>query len=428
MLRIKVFSDEGRLVEEITPVDGMILGRSMSADVGIVGKAVSRKHARLRVCDGKCYIVDLGSHNGTFIEEVRLEPERAYELRPGNRVCIANWRLEVTDGSGVCVPATVPEETTDLQNISDLVSLLSRHQRYFIRNVTDSPGRGRLRPILQHYVQVYSMTPLEIIRKQNQFISSQNCTAGLEGKLTGELIQLNARTERLIYEGHGGLNVSSATFDEKGNVGFIVEGSIFPGHNFKIDDPSTWNRELLMVHKYHSETEESLKAAKEIGVRESTSISNGDVERAALAIMNTHMRVYSPQQDREVDEGAINTLGEFQVNGGCCRHRSATLQLMLQEAGITSRYVRGCVAGSGYHAWVEVDIHNDGSYSLILDPNLGLAGLKSEVCREQNELLYGYSRITIIEYGWARAKDVVYIVDQGRFNTVWQPKQRMNVR
>ena len=64
------------------------------------------------------------------------------------------------------------------------------------------------------------------------------------------------------------------------------------------------------------------------------------------------------------------TIGAFQLSGGVCRHRSALLQLALQEAGVPSRYMRGTIVGGGMHAWVEVAAGSDGKFSYVIDPNM----------------------------------------------------------
>ena len=41
---------------------------------------VSRRHAEFSVTDGKAWIIDLGSTNGTFVDDVRLIPQSPMEL------------------------------------------------------------------------------------------------------------------------------------------------------------------------------------------------------------------------------------------------------------------------------------------------------------------------------------------------------------
>jgi DNA-binding winged helix-turn-helix (wHTH) protein len=49
-----------------------IIGRDATADVTIESAAVSRRHARINVGDGGVTLEDLGSKNGTFVDDERL--------------------------------------------------------------------------------------------------------------------------------------------------------------------------------------------------------------------------------------------------------------------------------------------------------------------------------------------------------------------
>ncbi len=62
----------------------VVVGRAPTCDVVLDDPRVSRRHALLRWADGECVVLDLGSANGTFVNERRLSgPTR---LRPGDRL------------------------------------------------------------------------------------------------------------------------------------------------------------------------------------------------------------------------------------------------------------------------------------------------------------------------------------------------------
>jgi signal transduction histidine kinase len=66
--------------------DPMIIGRSSSADIGVLGDDVSRSHAMVSwSADGGFAIEDLGSRNGTLVNGVRTS---FHELRLGDRIQI----------------------------------------------------------------------------------------------------------------------------------------------------------------------------------------------------------------------------------------------------------------------------------------------------------------------------------------------------
>jgi pSer/pThr/pTyr-binding forkhead associated (FHA) protein len=73
---------------------GITIGRG-SGDVMLADPEVSREHASLRQVDSELAIEDLGSSNGTFVNEHRVEG--ITELSVGDRVRFGNtvWRLEL---------------------------------------------------------------------------------------------------------------------------------------------------------------------------------------------------------------------------------------------------------------------------------------------------------------------------------------------
>ena len=68
-----------------------ILGRDPDADVFLNHPGVSRRHARLTIADGQATIEDLGSKNGTFVGDQRVEGVRA--LQDGEAVGVGSVKL-----------------------------------------------------------------------------------------------------------------------------------------------------------------------------------------------------------------------------------------------------------------------------------------------------------------------------------------------
>ena len=64
----------------------LVLGRSSSADLRLPHASISRRHARLQRRGERFFIEDLGSQNGTYLEEERLSAER--EVLLGQRIHI----------------------------------------------------------------------------------------------------------------------------------------------------------------------------------------------------------------------------------------------------------------------------------------------------------------------------------------------------
>lgn len=81
------------------------LGRGRGALEAYVDPRMSRRHARVRY-DGRCFLVeDLGSHNGTFLDGIRLESGRAYSgarvLRTGDSLFILCADLRSFQSAGI---------------------------------------------------------------------------------------------------------------------------------------------------------------------------------------------------------------------------------------------------------------------------------------------------------------------------------------
>lgn len=78
--------------------DGMIVGRT-EGDVKLGDPQVSRRHAVIRLAGQKAVVEDLGSTNGTFVNEERIDAPRT--LAAGDRVRFgaAVWRLRPAPGS-----------------------------------------------------------------------------------------------------------------------------------------------------------------------------------------------------------------------------------------------------------------------------------------------------------------------------------------
>lgn len=69
-----------------------IIGRDASCHVTIPDASVSHRHARVYHSDGEWYVEDLGSTNGTFVNDRPLT--RPVVLRPGDGVTVGRSVLE----------------------------------------------------------------------------------------------------------------------------------------------------------------------------------------------------------------------------------------------------------------------------------------------------------------------------------------------
>jgi NADPH-dependent 2,4-dienoyl-CoA reductase/sulfur reductase-like enzyme/pSer/pThr/pTyr-binding forkhead associated (FHA) protein len=64
----------------------MTVGRQLGAYLLIDHGSISRRHAEISYANGQYFVRDLGSTNGTFVNEVRLQPGSAQTLKPNDVV------------------------------------------------------------------------------------------------------------------------------------------------------------------------------------------------------------------------------------------------------------------------------------------------------------------------------------------------------
>lgn len=62
--------------------------------------SISRRHCRICNINGKNYIMDLGSTNGTFVNGKRISPEQSIEITPGDKVRLADLEFLVAGHTG----------------------------------------------------------------------------------------------------------------------------------------------------------------------------------------------------------------------------------------------------------------------------------------------------------------------------------------
>jgi predicted component of type VI protein secretion system len=83
--------------------DSISIGREPSNDLVMESAAVSRDHATLSFRDGRWYIEDRGSFNGTFLNGTRVVPGTPLPLRHADRISIGaetlifSWPAQMND-------------------------------------------------------------------------------------------------------------------------------------------------------------------------------------------------------------------------------------------------------------------------------------------------------------------------------------------
>lgn len=67
-----------------------IIGRAPGCDLAVDDPALSRQHVKLYAEDERYFLVDLDSTNGSFLNEVRVQPKTPYVLRSNALVRLGN--------------------------------------------------------------------------------------------------------------------------------------------------------------------------------------------------------------------------------------------------------------------------------------------------------------------------------------------------
>lgn len=90
----------------------LIIGRDAERDIQLSGTKVSRSHARIeRGPDGKYRITDLGSTNGSWLNDVQLAPNVPQIFEIGSTVRIGEHYLKIEPGAAPVVPGFDPDMT-----------------------------------------------------------------------------------------------------------------------------------------------------------------------------------------------------------------------------------------------------------------------------------------------------------------------------
>jgi ABC-type multidrug transport system ATPase subunit/pSer/pThr/pTyr-binding forkhead associated (FHA) protein len=133
--------------------DPVSLGRAAGNAVVLDDASVSRHHARIEWVGAQPYAIDLGSANGTIVNNVTLEPDVPHRLMPGDNVLIVDFQLALheaaagqagrRDVSAQPLPDDQPALLTsaDPATVTLLVNTQRWAKRFSIREPSAAIGR-----------------------------------------------------------------------------------------------------------------------------------------------------------------------------------------------------------------------------------------------------------------------------------------------
>src|SRR6266508_6250525 len=106
------------------------IGRDATNDLTFASPTVSREHAAVTLRDGRWYVEDRGSFNGTFLNGTRVQPGTPLPLRHADRISIGtdtlifSWPAQLED----------PDQTRGLDQVSRAnTAQLSSFQRQVVQ-------------------------------------------------------------------------------------------------------------------------------------------------------------------------------------------------------------------------------------------------------------------------------------------------------
>jgi ferredoxin-NADP reductase len=86
---------EATLTPELTPQGECLVGRALNCDLVLESLDVSRVHSKITVQAGKYCYTDLGSANGSYIDNKEVQPHQNYALKTNDLIRIADFMLLV---------------------------------------------------------------------------------------------------------------------------------------------------------------------------------------------------------------------------------------------------------------------------------------------------------------------------------------------
>jgi pSer/pThr/pTyr-binding forkhead associated (FHA) protein len=94
-----------------------VVGRDPTAAVQLTDAEVSRRHAIISAGEGLPLVEDLGSSNGTFVDDEQISGE--VSLEPGQRIKVGQTVLELREGAKSGDPENLPPTKVPLPELGE---------------------------------------------------------------------------------------------------------------------------------------------------------------------------------------------------------------------------------------------------------------------------------------------------------------------
>jgi DNA-binding winged helix-turn-helix (wHTH) protein len=114
---------------------GLTIGRLPQCDIQVNLPGVSRQHATISVEDGRCYVTDLDSTNGTYVNSVQLAPHVRRPLANGDLLQIGTVLVLRFEDATRTTPVTTAQPF-----LSGRIWLDRARQQVYLRRQRLEPG------------------------------------------------------------------------------------------------------------------------------------------------------------------------------------------------------------------------------------------------------------------------------------------------
>ena len=116
--RLVFYSENNPTITVKLNKDRLTIGRAPNQTVVLDGVGISRQHARIeRAMDGRFFIIDVGSANGVWVENQRLQVDEPQRLDPDKLVRIGDYWLRYE------LKRDIPKELLPAANMSETMEL-----------------------------------------------------------------------------------------------------------------------------------------------------------------------------------------------------------------------------------------------------------------------------------------------------------------
>ncbi len=119
--------------------NSVAIGRDPGSDICIDEETVSRRHARIEKQEGRTYVVDLGSTNGTYLNDARVQPYVPVALAEGDRLKVGRSIFKYLAGN--IIETLYYEEIHKMAIMDGLTNLFNK--RHFMENLDKEVSRAR---------------------------------------------------------------------------------------------------------------------------------------------------------------------------------------------------------------------------------------------------------------------------------------------